>query len=297
MEARMLQVGFIGVGQMGAPLARNLIGAGFPLTVFDLDKEKIDAVTKIGAKPSTGPSDLASKSDVVITVLTYPKVVEEVVLGGGGVVEGMRDNAVLIEASSIDHETSICIARGVEARGGRFVESALMGRPWEIEAKQLLFLTAGKEATVKECAPLFNAMGKKAVYVGETGTAKLLKIAFAMLHATETTVLYESLAWSLRNHVRPEAFLEILSDRNRTGAEQLKQMLDGKLEKVPSWTAKDVHHALQIAEDQEIPMPVVSAVNAVIKLASLQNKPGYTFGGMMWKFYEQIVERARGSGT
>jgi 3-hydroxyisobutyrate dehydrogenase-like beta-hydroxyacid dehydrogenase len=224
-----------------------------------------------------------------MTVLTYPKVVEEVVLGRGGIIEGMTNNTILIEAGSIDHETSIRIGRAVEERGGRFVESALMGRPWEIESKQLLFLTAGKEATVKECAPLFNAMGKKAVYVGETGTAKLLKIAFAMLHATETTVLYESLAWSLRNHIRPEAFLEILSDRNPTRAEQLKQLLDGKLETVPSWTAKDVHHALQVAEDQEIPMPVVSAVNTTIKLASQQNKAGYTFGGMMWKFYEQTI--------
>jgi 3-hydroxyisobutyrate dehydrogenase-like beta-hydroxyacid dehydrogenase len=201
----------------------------------------------------------------------------------------MRNRAILIEASSIDHETSIRIARAVEKKGGRFVESALMGRPWEIESKQLLFLAAGEEAVVKECAPLFNAMGKKAVYVGEVGTAKLLKIAFAMLHATETTVLYESLAWSLRNNIRADAFLEILADRNRTRAEQLKQLLEGHLEKVPSWTAKDVHHALQVAEDHEIPMPVVSAVNAVIKLASVQNKEGYTFGGMIWKFYEQTI--------
>lgn len=285
----MLEVGFIGIGQMGAPLAKNLILAGFPLTVFDLDKKKIEALTNIGAKPSTSPRDLASKSDVVMTVLTYPKVVEEVVLGNGGIAEGMRDHAILIEASSIDHETSIRVAHAIEEKGGRFVESALMGRPWEIESKQLLFLAAGEESAVKECAPLFNAMGKKAIYVGETGTAKLLKIAFAMLHATETTVLYESLAWSLRNNIRADAFLEILADRNRTRAEQLKQMLDGHLEKVPSWTAKDVHHALQVAENQEIPMPVVSAVNAVIKLASLQNKAGYTFGGMIWKFYEQTI--------
>jgi 3-hydroxyisobutyrate dehydrogenase-like beta-hydroxyacid dehydrogenase len=112
-----------------------------------------------------------------------------------------------------------------------------------------------------------------------------------MLHGSESTILYEVLAWSLQNAIPQEAFLEVLHDRDPRRARDIGEILRGKLEKVPSWTAKDVHHAMEVAEEREIPMPIMSAVNAVIKLAKRENREGYTFTGMMWKFYEKTLGR------
>lgn len=286
----METIGIIGVGQMGTPLAKNLLKGGYPVVAYDIKPQQIESLAKFGAAKATGPRDLAARSDVVLTVLTWPKVVEEVILGPNGVLEGLKKGAVIIECSSIDHETSIRLAEKVESAGGRFVEAALMGQPPEIEAKGLYFLTAGTKEVVEECAPIFGAMGRKVLYAGGFGAAKLLKIANAMLNATETIVAYEVLTWCLRNQITQEGFLEIMTERRPERAQHMKEILDGGLNTRPSWTAKDVYHGLKLAEGKEIPTPVVSAVNAVINLAKSENREGYSFGGMMWKFYERIAK-------
>lgn len=288
----MVSAGMIGVGQMGTPLAKNLIKGGYPVTVYDINPKAMDSLAQLGAKKAVGPKDLAGQCDVVITVLTWPKVVEEVILGPNGVLAGLRKRAILIECSSIDHETSIRLAEKVESVGARFVEAALMGRPHEIEAKELYFLTAGRKETVQECEPIFTTMGKKTLYAGEFGAAKLLKIANAMLNATETALTYEVFAWCLRNQIAPESFIDILKERRSQRSDQIRRALSGQLDTNPSWTAKDVYHGLKVAEEKEIPTPVLSTVNALINLAKSQNREGYSFSGMMWKFYERTLKGA-----
>ena len=84
-----------------------------------------------------------------------------------------------------------------------------MGRPYEIEAHNLLFLSAGRKETVQECEPIFQAIGKKNLYAGDVGKAKLLKIANAMFNATETMIMHETLTWCLDNEITQEGFLEL----------------------------------------------------------------------------------------
>jgi 2-hydroxy-3-oxopropionate reductase len=286
----VLTIGMIGVGQMGTPMAKNLLKARYGVAVYDINAKQMDLLVQAGAKKARNPKDLAAQSDVVITVLTWPKVVEEVLLGRDGVLEGLKNGAIVIECSSIDHETSIRIAQKIEAGGGKFVEAALMGRPFEIESKKLLFLTAGKKETVEECEAVFAAMGRKALYTGDFGAAKLVKIANAMFNAAETTVIYEVLAWCLSNHVSQESFLELLKERVPSRVDPINRILSGELDRQPSWTAKDVYHGLKLAEEKEIPMPVLSTLNATINMAKSQNPEGFSFSGMMWKFYERTLK-------
>jgi 3-hydroxyisobutyrate dehydrogenase-like beta-hydroxyacid dehydrogenase len=283
----MINVGMIGVGHMGTPMAKNLLNAGYPVTVYDIDAKQMDHLAGAGARKASNAADLAARCDVVLTVLTWPKVVEEVVLGKGGVLEGLRERAILVECSSIDHETSMRVGEKVEAAGRRYVEAALIGRPVEIEKKRLLFLSAGRKETVDECEPLFLAMGRKNLYAGTMGRAKLLKMANAMFNATETLIAYEALTWCLGNQITQEGFLELIRERRPDRAENLERMIDGGLDTHPSWTAKDIYHCLKIGEEKEIPTPVLATVNSLINLAKAQNAEGYSFGGMMWKFYER----------
>lgn len=125
----MMRVGLIGLGQMGLPIARNLLNKGFSVVAYDITRTKVDQITKLGAEEAAGPSEVAAKSDVVITLLSYPEVVEEVITGAGGVLEGLRKDSIIMECSSIDHETSIRVAHAVAAMGGRFVEVAILERP------------------------------------------------------------------------------------------------------------------------------------------------------------------------
>ena len=291
----MVTVGMVGVGHMGTPMAKNLLSAGYPVAVYDINENQMEGLAKAGARKTSSAGELAAQSDVVLTVLTWPKVVEEAVLGEGGVLAHMKKDATLIECSSIDHETSIRIAEKVEAAGRRYVEAALMGRPFEIENKRLLFLSAGKRETVQECEPIFLAIGRKNLYAGDFGKAKLLKIANAMFNATETLITYEALTWCVGNQISQEGFLELVRERRPDRAENLERMMQGGFDTHPSWTAKDVYHGLKFGEDKEIPMPVLSTVNALINLAKSQNSEGFSFGGMMWKFYERARKGLRGS--
>ena len=288
----MLTVGVIGIGQMGSLMAKNLLKEGFGLVLYDIDEQKMMDLIALGAERASGPKQVAAKSDVVITVLDYPGVVEEVITGAGGVLEGLMTSTVIIECSSIDHETSMRVAEEVQAQGGRFVEAAILGRPHAIGSKQAVFLAAGDENTVKECYPIFDAIGRKVVYVGDFGAAKLLKIANAMVNATEIAVLCEVAAWSRRNQISSEGLLEVLQNRSEespTRVKQLRGIVQGRLQKQRTWMAKDVHFGLTVADKKDIPMPLVSTVHTLINLAKSHKLEEYAFFEMMWKFYDQTV--------
>ncbi|NIO06872.1 MAG: NAD(P)-binding domain-containing protein [Deltaproteobacteria bacterium] len=289
----MNTIGMVGVGNMGTPMAKNLIKAGYPVVVFDIDEKRMDHLAQAGAKKAKNAGDLASQSDVVLTVLTWPKVVEATVLEEGGILSSLKKGSILMECSSIDHETSIRIAEKVESAGCRYVEAALMGRPFEIEARGLYFLSAGKKETVQECEPIFQAIGKKNLYAGGFGTAKLLKIANAMFNATETMIMDEALTWCLDNGITQEGFLDLMKERRSDRAAGLEELLKGGgLDTHPSWTAKDVYHGLKLGQEKEIPMPVLATVNSVINQAKAQNREGYSFGGMMYKYYERLRKKS-----
>lgn len=288
----MKTVGIIGIGQMGGPITKNLLKAGYPVNVYDIDEKRMDDLAAAGARKTSDARDLAARSDVVMTVLTWPKVVEETVLGKGGVLEGLRKGALLIECSSTDHETSLRLGAKVEGAGCRYVEAALRGRPYTIEKKELGILAAGKHETFEECEPILLAIAGKVLYTGDLGTAKLLKIAGAMLNATETAVTWEVMAWCLQNGISREGFLEILRERRPGGIEHITEILNGHLETSPSWVAKDLYHGVKTAGAKEIPTPVLSAVNAIVNLAQTQNPEGYRFSEMLWKFYERTLKKS-----
>ena len=287
----MVKVGFIGVGQMGGLLARFLLKDRYPVVVFDIDPKCVDQLVHEGAEAASGPKDLTQKADVVITVLTYPKVVEEVVCGSGGVVEGLSKNKILIETSSIDADTSIRVGKEVLSHGGRYLEAALIGPPPVVAAKQLIFLTAGDEESARDCEPLFLSMGKKSIYVGGPGKAKLVKIANAMVYAVETTALYEALAWSMRNEIAPEALIELRRHRISVNLDQITEILKGNLTRQPNWVIKDIYHGLMNAELNEIPMPLVSTIRTMVQWARSQGMEEYPFSEMMWTLYEQTLKK------
>jgi 3-hydroxyisobutyrate dehydrogenase-like beta-hydroxyacid dehydrogenase len=286
----MLSIGIIGVGQLGTPVAKALLQAGHPVSIFDIDRARMEALAPLGAVVTSSARELASAVDVVITLLTYPEVVEEVVLGKDGILDGLRKESILIECSSIDDGTLRRISRKAEESGCRLVEAALIGRPQLVSRKQVLILTAGKELVVDECRPVFAAFAKKVLYAGEFGTAKALKIANALLNAAEIVVVNEALAWSLSNGITTEGFLGLLSERNPARANQLREILSGRLEKQQTWILKDLYHGLAMAAENEAPMPIASSVNAVVTLAKSENTEGYGLSEMVWKFYERKLQ-------
>jgi 3-hydroxyisobutyrate dehydrogenase-like beta-hydroxyacid dehydrogenase len=273
---------------MGLPIARNLLNKGFTVVAYDINRSKVEEIAAFGAEPASDPKEVAARTDVIMTILGYPDIVEQVIDGAEGILVGLRKGSIVIECSSIDHETSIRVGKRVVEAGGRFVEVAILGRPHRIDTQQLVFLAAGEESTVGECEPILMATGRKVLYVGGHGTAKLLKIANAMANATEITILCEVAAWSKTNGIPIDALLEVLQIRSEEFSSrlgQLRSISEGRLKREITWMAKDVHHGSKIAGEKGIAMPVVAAVNTVINLAQERNADGYSFFEMIWNFY------------
>jgi 2-hydroxy-3-oxopropionate reductase len=164
-----MKIGFIGLGVMGKPMAKNLLEAGYPLTVWNRIRSKMDELLSLGAKGADSPKGVAENSDVVVTVVSDSADVEKVVLGPSGVIEAARSGLVLIDMSIISPHVEREIPKKLSEKNARMLDAPVRGG--EIGAKKgtLSIMVGGSRAVYEECLPILQVLGKKIVYIGENG--------------------------------------------------------------------------------------------------------------------------------
>ncbi len=202
----MARIGFVGLGNMGAPMARNLVGAGHEVAVFDLSAEAMGRVE--GARAASGAADAAQGADFVVTMLPAGRHVRDAVLGDGGIAAAMPADGVLVDCSTIDVTT----AREVAAGAGRAVlDAPVSGGVMGAEAGTLTFMVGGAADAFARAEPVLRAMGKTVVHCGEAGAGQAAKacnnmlLAVSMIGTCEAFVLAEKLGLS------HEALFEVAS--------------------------------------------------------------------------------------
>ncbi|MEO6197507.1 MAG: NAD(P)-binding domain-containing protein, partial [Dehalococcoidia bacterium] len=164
-----IRIGFIGLGIMGRPMARNLLKAGFALTVWNRSRPGIDALVAEGAVEASNPREVAVRSDIVITIVSDSPDVEQVALGRGGIIEGAHPGLVHIDMSTISPDVTRHIAEQLSAAGVEMLDTPVSGgEPGAINAT-LSIMAGGKKDTFERCLPVFEALGKKIVYCGPSG--------------------------------------------------------------------------------------------------------------------------------
>ncbi len=169
-------VGFIGLGMMGVPMAKNLLGAGFPLTVWNRTPSKMRDVVAAGATGVESAREVAERSEVTITMLTGPAEVEQVVLGRDGVLEGLRRGAVLIDMSTNAPETSKRLAAEVARRGGAMLDAPVSGSVGVATSAALTIQVGGDPAVFEAERDIFAALGKNVFHVGGHGMGSVVKL-------------------------------------------------------------------------------------------------------------------------
>lgn len=187
------RIGFIGLGLMGAPMCKRLIKAGYKVTVWGRSAKRCQSIVRAGARLARTPSELAAMCDVVITMVTGPRDVGEVLFGKNGVVDGAHDGLTVMDMSTIGRQAAVGIANGLKDYGIDFIDAPVTGSTPAAEAGSLIIIAGGPVGVFKSCEKILRVMGTPH-HMGDTGLGQLVKTMQNMIGATELCVLGESLA-------------------------------------------------------------------------------------------------------
>jgi 3-hydroxyisobutyrate dehydrogenase-like beta-hydroxyacid dehydrogenase len=259
-----MNVGFIGLGQMGAGMAANLLKAGHQVTVYNRTPAKAQALLPLGAKLGSKIAD-ACRGDAVFTMLASDDAVEGVALGEGGILAGLAAGAAHVSSSTISVALSERLTEAHGKRGQRFVAAPVFGRPEVAAAGQLFVVAAGEPAAVEAATPLLDAIGQKTFVVSPTPkAANLVKLSGNFLIASVIESLGEAIALVGKGGVDRRQYVEILTS-TLFAAPVYKTyggLIAGGCFEPAGFAAplglKDIRLALAAAEDLRVPMPIAS---------------------------------------
>jgi len=188
-----MRVGVIGLGTMGRPMARNLLAAGFPLTVYTRTASTAHSLLEMGAAWAPSPADLARASEVILTVLPDTPDVEAVLFGPEGVWEGIRPGSIVIDMSTIAPEAAIAFAQRLAERGCAMLDAPISGGESGAIAGTLVIMVGGPEEAFHRCQPIFRALGRTIVYTGPSGSGQKTKLVNQLICALNIVAVAEGL--------------------------------------------------------------------------------------------------------
>lgn len=201
-------IGFIGLGIMGKPMAKNLLRAGRRLVVHNLNQDPVNELVQAGALRAGSPKEVASQAEMVITMLPDGPEVEEVVLGAGGVLEGARPGALVIDMSSINPLVSQKIGSACEARGVDFLDAPVSGGEPRAIHGTLAIMVGGKAAVFERALPVLRAMGSYVTLTGPVGSGNVTKLANQIMVAANIEAMGEALVLAAKAGLDPEIVFE-----------------------------------------------------------------------------------------
>jgi 3-hydroxyisobutyrate dehydrogenase-like beta-hydroxyacid dehydrogenase len=274
-----MKIAFIGLGTMGKPMAMHLHKAGYSLTVYNRNRDKARTFAEglSSVQVASSPAEAAKQADIVFTMLTDDVAVEEVYLGEQGIVSACKDSSgrrpqIVIDCSTIYPVTSQKLAAELASVGVVMLDAPVTGsEPQAIEGV-LTFIVGGNQEAYDQCTPLFDAMGKKAVYMGTSGAGANAKLANNMLVASNLVALSESLMMIQKSGGDPELFLEVVSGGGaRSGMAEMKgpKMInrDFSAQFMAQLMLKDLKLAGRLAETLQVPVPMQASVQQIFQIA------------------------------
>lgn len=263
-----MKVGFIGLGNMGSAIARNLIKAGHDLTVYNRTRSRAEAFASLGARIAETPAEAAADAEALITMLADDAALEGVILSPGNAIEALPAGAVHISMSTISVALSRRLAESHREKQQHYLAAPVFGRPDAAAAAKLLVVAAGSAEQIERCRPLFDAIGQKTFLIGdEAHAANVIKLAGNFLLTTVIESLGEAFAFGRKFGIDPHAFLDILTNSLFPGPVYQtygSMIASDKFEpagfKLPLGM-KDNRLLLAAAEEAAVPMPLASLVH------------------------------------
>ena len=205
------KLGWIGLGNMGKPMATNLIHAGYDVTVYNRTPEKMEPLFALGAKAAGSPRELAEQVDVVITMVSDGPTLESVLFGANGVAEGVRSGQTVIDMSTVAPETSRMAAEQLDELGVSFLDAPVSGSVKPATEGTLLILVGGKRDAYREHLPIFDVLGKQSFYFGENGQGANAKLVINLLLGVTLQAFSEALVLGAKMGLNRDTLLDMIS--------------------------------------------------------------------------------------
>ncbi len=260
-------IGFIGLGLIGRPMAKNLVKAGYDVVVWNRTRSKSDELAAAGARVAASAREAAANADVLFTVVSDPPALESV-LWGEGALESLRRGSVLVDSSTVSPALARRVAAACRDRGVEFLDAPITGGTWGAEKGELVFMVGGEAATLTRVEPVLGAMGKKWFHLGPHGAGQTIKLAMNLLLALEVQALAEALALVAGAGIPAENLIGVMqASMARAAVLDVKAPMILKQDYTPSFPLrlmhKDLGLALDLANQAGVPLPACAAAREV----------------------------------
>ena len=265
VQQSLQNIGWIGLGKMGHPMAINLIKAGKKVSVFNRTTEKTKAHVNLGGIAISSIKELASSSDVIFTMISDDKAIEEIALSDDGIIANTQERASLIDMSTISPAMSAKVAEAATEKHINYLRAPVNGTVMQAEAGSLVILCSGPKTTYEDCLPLLEILGSKIFYIGEDEQARFLKLCINAMVGISSSMMGEALAFGEAGGLDWNTMIDVISS-SAVGSPILnyKKETLKKRDFTPAFTArqmaKDFDLVLDTANLKNIPMPITSTV-------------------------------------
>jgi 2-hydroxy-3-oxopropionate reductase len=289
-----MRIGFIGLGIMGKPMAKNLLKAGHTLVVYDIVEAPVQELVAAGATAGSSPKDVAARNDLIITMLPNSPHVKKAVLGESGVIEGAKKGSVLVDMSSIAPLASREVAAELAKKGIEMLDAPVSGGEPKAIDGTLAIMVGGKEAVFEKVKDVLLKMGASAVLCGDIGAGNVTKLANQIIVALNIAAMSEAFVLATKAGVDPERVFNAIKG-GLAGSTVLNakapMVLEGNYK--PGFRIelhiKDLQNALDTAHETGTPIPLTSQIMEIMQALKVDGKQKDDHGGII-QFYEKLAD-------
>lgn len=266
-------VGFIGLGIMGLPMARNIMAAGFPLVAYNRTPHKVDSLAEVGAERADSPADVASRATVIVTCVTASQDVQDVIEGAEGVpgvLDGVRSGSVVVDMSTISPAVTRDLAARLEDRGVAMIDAPVSGGEQGAIGGTLSIMCGGEAQALERVRPVLESIGKRITHCGPSGAGQTVKLCNQIAVVLNNLAMAEALVFCQRSGVDPSVMLEAIAS-GAAGSWQISNLGPKVIARdfAPGFKVglqqKDLRLALEAADQLDLPLAGTSLVHQLFR--------------------------------
>jgi len=267
-----MKLGFVGIGNMGKPMATTLLKANHQLTIYDINPKPLEELAKLGATAKSKLSEIPPAGEVIFLSLPSHIVVEEVMLGADGLLSTLTKGQIVVDMTTSLPSVSRKIAERVKAKGADFLDASVSGGPDGAAAQTLTFMVGGEESVFKKVKGLLETLGKKIFYIGPHGSGNTMKLVNNLISITNTACFIEGLVVGTKAGINPATLFEVISScsgNSYSFQKKAPRILDGNFKAMFSLDLeyKDLYLGTMLAEELRAPIFLGSVARQLFEMA------------------------------
>lgn len=275
----MYKIGWIGLGNMGNPMCKNLIKAGHDVTVWNRTKSKAADALNMGAKWADTPQAVAEASDYIFTMVSNGRILKDIIFREDGIIKGMKSGKVMTDMSTVSPDESIEVSSAVEAAGGKFLCCPVTGSVIPAAKGTLGLLVSGDKALFEEVKPMLESLGRNMYWMGEKAEARAMKIALNTMVGNTTQLLAEAVTLAEKAGIPVEKCMEVIA-----GSAVGNLIVDSKVNVINTGKYDAAFSVDMMLKDFDLALDAAKAYKSSLPVTALTRQ-----------FYEESSAKGRGS--